>query len=76
VRNIGQKTFFRRDNRWKDSTITPEQEQQATRVRQFSREYFDLAAAHGGELSKYLAFREPVLLNLDGKIYQIDPPLD
>jgi Ca-activated chloride channel family protein len=76
VRNLGQKTFFRRDNRWKDSTVTPEQEKQAIRIVQFSPEYFDLAATRGGQMSKYLAFNEPVLLNLDGKIYQIDPPQD
>ncbi|WP_339910276.1 hypothetical protein [Symmachiella dynata] len=43
---------------------------------QFSTEYFDLAATHGKELGKYLAFREPVLINLRGKTYRIDPPGD
>jgi len=74
VRQLGQKTFFRRDNRWRDSTVTPEQEKKAVRIEQFSREYFDLAAKHGGTLSKYLAFEEPLLVNLAGTTYLIEPP--
>ena len=75
VRNIGQKTFFRKERQWQDSSVTPEQASRATRVIQFSREYFDLAASHGGTLAKYIAFDEPVLVNLGDKTYQIDPPL-
>ncbi|MBS0261263.1 MAG: VWA domain-containing protein [Planctomycetes bacterium] len=73
VRNIGPKTFFRRNSQWQDSTVTAEQARQAVRIVQFSKEYFELAADHGGTLAKYLAFEEPVLVNLAGKIYQIDP---
>jgi hypothetical protein len=40
---------------------------------QFSPEYFELAASHGGTLAKYLAFDEPILVNLGAKTYQIDP---
>lgn len=73
VRNLGQKTFFRKDQRWQDSTVTAEQLKNATRVVQFSKEYFDLAASHGGVLAKYLAFEEPVVVNLGSRTYQIDP---
>ena len=73
VRNVGQKTFFRKEQRWQDSTVTPEQAKNAVRVAQFSAEYFDLAASHGGTLAKYLVFDEPVLVNLGPKTYQIDP---
>ncbi len=73
VRNVGQKTFFRKQQRWQDSTVTPAQEKDAVRVKQYSKEYFDLAAKHGGTLAKYLAFNEPVLVNLENKTYQIDP---
>jgi Ca-activated chloride channel family protein len=76
VRNVGQKTFFRRDKQWRDSSVTPEQQARAIRVVQFTPEYFELAASHGGQLAKYVTFEEPVLLNLDGKTYQIDPPKD
>ena len=73
VRNLGQKTFFRKGDIWRDSTVTEEQAKKAIRIKQFSREYFDLAAKHGRSLSKYLTFSEPVLLNFEGKTYQIDP---
>jgi Ca-activated chloride channel family protein len=73
VRNVGQKTYFRKNGQWQDSTVTPEQMKNAIRITQFSKEYFELAAAHGGTLAKYLAFDEPVLVNLDQKTYQIDP---
>lgn len=74
VRNVGQKTFYKKQNQWQDSTVTADQMKNPQRVRQFSQEYFDLAAAHGGQLAKYLAFEEPVILNLGDKTYQIDPP--
>lgn len=73
VRNLGQKTFFYKEKRWQDSTVTAEQVKNAKHVTQFSREYFDLAASHGGTLAKYLAFEEPVLVNLGTITYQIDP---
>lgn len=73
VRNIGQKTFFRKDKQWQDSVVNADQAKQARRVKQFSKEYFDLAASHGGTLAKYLAFEEPVLVNLANEIYLIEP---
>ena len=73
VRQYGQKTFFRKKDIWQDSTVTTEQQQKAIRVKQFSREYFDLAASHSGTLAKYLVFEEPVVVNLGDQTYQIDP---
>lgn len=40
---------------------------------QFSQQYFDLAASHGGVMAQYLALDEPVLVNLGSQTYQIDP---
>lgn len=74
MRTLGQKTFFRKRNIWQDSTVTEEQARQPIHLRQFSTEYFELAARHGSKLSKYLVFTEPVLLNFEGQTYQIDPP--
>lgn len=74
VQNIGQKTFYRRDKQWRDASVTPEQEKKAHHVKQFSKEYFELATKHGPHMSKYLAFTEPVLVNLGNETYQIDPP--
>lgn len=72
LRQVGQKSFFRKNNQWQDSTVSDEQANKATRVRQFSREYFDLAAKHAA-LAKYIAFDEPVLVNLGDTTYQIAP---
>ncbi len=72
LRQVGQKSFFRKNNQWQDSTVTDEQAKKATRIRQFTREYFDLAAKHTA-LAKYIAFDEPVLVNLGETTYQIDP---
>jgi len=73
VQNVGNKTFYLRSNQWVDSTVTKEQEGQATRIKQFSDRYFELAKRHGKTLSQYLAFDEPVLLNVEGNTYLIEP---
>ncbi|MFP6769389.1 MAG: VWA domain-containing protein, partial [Planctomycetaceae bacterium] len=74
VRNIGQKSFFRKEGVWRDSTVTARQEKQAIKVKQYSKPYFDLAASLGGTLARYLVFNEPVLVNLGNRTYRIDPP--
>ena len=74
VRNIGQKSFFRKKTLWRDSTVTTEQEKRAIRITQYSRQYFDLANTSGGTLAKYLVFNEPVLINLGKQTYLIEPP--
>ncbi|MBN2024109.1 MAG: VWA domain-containing protein [Pirellulales bacterium] len=72
IRNVSNRAFYRRDNRWIDATLTAEQEKNPTRVKQFSRDYFDLAQRYGRELSQYLTFDEPVVVNLDGQAYLIE----
>ena len=73
VRNIGNRTFFRRNGQWVDSRVTKEQESSLRRVKQFSDEYFELAGTHGRRLSQYMVFDEPVLLNIDDRAYLIEP---
>jgi hypothetical protein len=73
VQQVGQKAFFRKDRLWQDSTVTAEQAKNAIKVTQFSKEYFDLAASHGGAMAQYMAFSEPVLVNLGGQTYRIEP---
>ena len=73
VRNIGNRTFYRRQNQWVDSQVTPTQQQNARKVKQFSKEYFDLANRYGRSMSQYLAMDEAVMLNLDGQAYLIEP---
>jgi len=73
VRNIGNRTFFRQGNQWVDSQVTAEQEAKAKRIKQFSDEYFALAAKHGRTLAQYLVFDEPVLINVGDQAYLIEP---
>ncbi len=73
VRNVGNRTFYRRQNQWVDSQLTDKQQQNARRVKQFSKEYFDLANRYGRTMSQYLAMDEPVMLNMEGQAYLIEP---
>jgi len=74
--NLGAKTFYQRaqDKRWVDASVTEDMEKNAQRVTQFSDAYFKLAEKHGKRLSQYLALEEPMLVNLDGEAWFIDPP--
>ncbi|MBA4016042.1 MAG: hypothetical protein C0483_02520 [Pirellula sp.] len=73
VRNLGAKSFYWRENRWQDSTVTDEQIKTARRYEQFSDDYFKLAEKHGRTLSQYLVYDEPVILNLDNETLLIEP---
>jgi Ca-activated chloride channel family protein len=73
VRNIGNRTFYSRNGQWVDSQLSEEQRSRATRVKQFSDEYFALAQRHGRKLSQYMVFDEPLLINLEGRAYLIEP---
>ncbi|GIW87077.1 MAG: hypothetical protein KatS3mg108_1401 [Isosphaeraceae bacterium] len=73
VRKVGDKTFFRRGTTWVDSTVTPEQEASARRIEQWSDGYFELARRQSPHWNQYLTFEEPVLVNLGGTTYRIEP---
>jgi Ca-activated chloride channel homolog len=72
VRQMGTKTFFRKDNRWVDSTVKPEDEAKAIVVRQFSDEFFKLAREQTSELNQYLTFDEAVTVRLGSQVYRIE----
>ena len=73
LRNVGNRSFYRREGQWIDSQVTKLQQQNAKRVKQFSDEYFALSRTHGRTLSQYLVFDEPVVLNLGDQTYLIEP---
>lgn len=73
VLQLGQKTFFRKGNQWQDSVVTDDEGKNAIQIVQFSKEYFELAAATNGKNAKYLVFEELVVMKLNGKTYQIVP---
>jgi Ca-activated chloride channel family protein len=73
VQQVGQKAFFKKQKVWQDSTVTAEQAKNAINIKQFSKEYFDLAASHGGTMAQYIAFTESVLVNIGNQTYRIEP---
>ncbi|HZZ27417.1 MAG TPA: VIT and VWA domain-containing protein, partial [Pirellulales bacterium] len=72
VCQIGRKTFFRRGDRWIDSAVTPELEKTIVKIKRFSPEYFQLVDQHGHDVGKYLTLDQPITLELNGKVYEID----
>ncbi len=75
VRQVGNKTFFRKGDRWVDSDVKPEDEAKAIVIRQYSDEFFKLARNQSAGLNQYLAFEEPVTVNLEGRVYRFEPPI-
>jgi Ca-activated chloride channel family protein len=73
VRNIGNRTFYQRRGQWVDSLVTKKQEANATRIKQFSDEYFALARRYGKQMAQYMVFDEPVLLSIADRAYLIEP---
>lgn len=69
VRQIGDKTFYRRSGRWVDSAVTEEQEKKVQKVERFSQQYFDLLTKFGKEAGKYIASDEETVIVLDGQAY-------
>lgn len=69
VQTVGRKTFFKRENRWVDSSMSAEQERAAIKLTRYSDEFFDLISKHGKDAAKYLAIEGEVLVLLDGQAY-------
>jgi Ca-activated chloride channel family protein len=72
VQNVADKTFYWKNNRWRDAELTAETEKDPIKVQQFSDAYFALAANDHGRFAKYLALDGPVLVRLEGKTYLIE----
>lgn len=74
VRQVGNKTFYRKADRWVDSEVKPEDDARARVIEQFSEEFFRIARAQSAVMNQYLGFDEPVTVNLAGQVYRFDPP--
>jgi len=73
VRQVGSKTFYRKDNRWVDSEVSDQDERKARVVEQFSDEFFRIARTQSAAQNQYLTFDEAILVKIDGNVYRIDP---
>jgi Ca-activated chloride channel homolog len=73
VQTVADKTFYWKNNRWRDADLTAETEKDAIKVQQFSEAYFALASRDNGRFAKFLTLDGPIVLRLDGKTYLIEP---
>jgi len=73
VRNVGAKTFYRKENRWVDAEVKPEDDTKAIVITQFSDDFFKLARAQTAEQNQYLTFGDAVTVRLGSQVYRIDP---
>lgn len=74
VRQVGAKTFYRRDGVWMDSELKKDEEKGAVVLEQFSEEYFKFSRQLKPADNPYLTFSEPVIVKLAGKVYRINQP--
>lgn len=77
VRQVGNKTFYRKGGAWIDSVLADKDEEtlgKAMVVEQFSDEFFALLDEQNADDAKYFTFDEPVTIALGGKIVRIVPP--
>ncbi len=70
VLNVGKKTFFWRNDRWEDSTVTETQLKNTQKIKRFSKAYFELNTRFGKEVGKYLAIDESVVVVLGDVAYE------
>jgi Ca-activated chloride channel family protein len=73
VRQIGAKTFYWKNQRWVDSSVTPDEDAKATVVTQLTDAYFQLARTQKAEYNQYLSQSEPITVKLDSTVYHVDP---
>lgn len=73
LRQIQTKTFFLKQNRWYDSNLKEGDEKQAKQIKQYSDEWFDLAAANSGEYAPLLAQSGELVLKLGDITYHVLP---
>ncbi len=72
VQNVADKTFYWKNNQWRDAALTADNEKDPIKVQQFSDAYFALAAQDHGRFAKYMTLDGLVLVRLDGKTYLIE----
>jgi Ca-activated chloride channel family protein len=73
IQQVGNKTFFLKNDTYIESDIKPEEEAQAIVIKQLSTEYFDLARNQSAEQNQYMNMQKKVLVRLNNRVYRIDP---
>ena len=70
IQNVGNKTFFYRNQCWIDSTATEDRKKNARKITRYSDEYFELVTRYGKHVAKYLALEGHVIVVLNGQAYE------
>jgi Ca-activated chloride channel family protein len=70
ILNVGAKTFFQRNQRWEDSSVTEDQLKTVKQIERYSDEYFALSQKFGKEAAKYFAIEGKVVVVLEGQAYE------
>jgi hypothetical protein len=69
VKYVGKKTFYRRGERWIDSTLNEKEVREAVQIERYSPEYFELITTFGKDAAKYLAIEGDVTIKLGETTY-------
>jgi Ca-activated chloride channel family protein len=72
IKNLGNKTFYFRNNQWVEASITETDAKNAISITQFSDDYFNLSKQQEASSNQYLTLKEPVVVKLNGKVYRIE----
>ena len=69
--NLGTKTFFQKQGRWIDSTVTKSQEEQVIKLVQYSDAYFDVIRKLPAKDNQYFTLDGEMIVNIGGQTYLI-----
>ncbi|MFP6618479.1 MAG: VWA domain-containing protein, partial [Pirellulaceae bacterium] len=70
IQNVGNKTFFYRNQCWIDSAATEKLSKNTRKIKRYSDEYFQLITRYGRDVAKYLALEGHVIVILEGEAYE------
>jgi len=71
VQNLGLKTFYQKNGRWIDSTVTKDQEKQVVKIVQYSDAYFDVIRKLPAKDNQYFTLDGEMIVNIGGQTYLI-----
>lgn len=70
VKNVGNKTFYNKNNTWIDADADKEVQKNAIKVKLYSDDYFKLAKGQSAEFNQYLSVGENVVVVMNGQAYE------
>lgn len=70
VKNVGGRAFYYKDNIWVDGSMTEREVANATVIKQFSDEWFNLSRQNSQEMNSLMTFDKEVVIRLNGQAYK------